>query len=388
MLAIARGHTRVVLVVLLAVFVPLMGSQAADVVAQEQDEERLLRTALESENDREASEAAGRIKSPALLRRVALKANSMDARLAATDLISDQAVLRELVMPGNQGMVRWAAIAKLDDPKLLTDFVLHNKDEHIRGEATRRLANAKLVDQSLLFELALKDRSLAVRHYATSGISEPRLLRDLALRSDEADIRREAVERLDDPTVWEALSKRERDAEVQLQIMKKTNEAAVLVNLAAMTDDARVGVPIVVWLRDPTSWRRVASQSRSEATRQIARLRLFLDDPLLKERGSELEFRVVVRGASREYATGPYGLRYSQLGEDIKLDLVGKAGTVASFSWIAKFPYSVSAKSRKILPAAVDVRPVVDAAIESLVPAEDAVARKAMQASFAATAAR
>ena len=51
MLAIARGHTLVGLVVLLAVFVPRMGSQAADVVAQEQDEERLLRTAPEPVGD-------------------------------------------------------------------------------------------------------------------------------------------------------------------------------------------------------------------------------------------------------------------------------------------------------------------------------------------------
>jgi hypothetical protein len=156
------------------------------------DEAALATMALEHHKWDVRLRAAGKLTDPSLLVEVAV-GSAGDVGCAAVGRLNDQESLVRIALEGSDGDVRELALSRITEPSLLARIAMEGSDEPLGKTAVTRLK-----DQSLLAKIAMDGRGETVRSEAVNGIAEQPLLAEIALKSQDWAVCEAAASRVTD----------------------------------------------------------------------------------------------------------------------------------------------------------------------------------------------
>jgi len=172
-------------------------------VSKINDQQTLIRIALEDEDSFRREIAVYRLNDPKIIARVALEDKRWEVRKAAVThkKLTDQKLLAELAVKSKEWGVQSEAIKKINDQKLLTQIVLEDENELVRSAAIE-----KVTDQTLLYRIALESENKLDRFVAVRRLTNQNFLEHIALNHVDLELRYSAVGKLTNHKLLSRLS--------------------------------------------------------------------------------------------------------------------------------------------------------------------------------------
>lgn len=221
----------------------------------EEDQETLLKTALEASGDK-AMKAAHKLTDQDYLGQVACEANDKWVRFAALrrltdpqllekaaqkalmeeDLflrsegvkhVTDQELLLKVLIEDNSITIQLAALERLTDQEILAR-ISFGLDSSIDSISLRKKAIERLEDQSLLARIALEDPSRQLRETAVQSITDPELASEIRAWFYPEDTRK-----IEDQSLLERIALEAKEISVRIEAVNLVENRAVLMEVAA-----------------------------------------------------------------------------------------------------------------------------------------------------------
>ncbi len=221
------------------------------------------------------SAAVGHVTDQALLARMAIEDKVPEVREAATENLTDQALLARIATEDPVLKVQEAAIANLTDQPLLAQLCAHGLSSYLLPRAVE-----KVTDQALLLQIALVDRDCKATDSAIGKLTDQAMLGKVAIEGEAECARELAVEKVTDQVLLARVAERGDESPV-------TRFKAI-----AAVDDSN---PVLMRLAGD-----LASVT-NDARQSLARVKLAIQDPLIKNRIARTVLEASIRDIQEGY---------------------------------------------------------------------------------------
>jgi hypothetical protein len=286
----------------------------------------------------------------ALLAKIAVEDKGGPARLAAIRKLTDQALLAKITIEPNNMVFRKAAVEQLTDQTLLEKIALDDWDVHraAAGQPTdqssrsqltfddwevRETAVKKLTEQKLLAKIAVEDEHPRFRMAAVKNLADQSLLAKIVIEDKDPDIRKAAIEKVTDQKALEKIAVEAKDPVIQAEAIAALDESnPALISLAGFGGRTSSG---------PACKKSRTVKDSCTTGKDIARIKLAIQEPLIRNRFPGIVFTASISGTSQTYGYGAGA--ETILGEIVSVTLSQAGKTLASKRWNTPFPGVVTA---------------------------------------------
>ncbi len=279
------------------------------------DQTTLAKVACQDPDEILRSVAIDRLTNQASLAKIAIENNDQGLRISAIRRLTDQAVLAKIAVGDRDWNIRKDAVERLNDQAVLAKIAVEEKVSLVRESAA-----VKLTNQATLAKIAIEDKDGNVRAAAAGKLTDQDTLAKIAVEDKEWSVRGAAVENLNDQALLARITQNEMDQVVRAQaiaVMDGSNPALnhLVGNLGGLTSDTR---------------------------ESIARIKLVVQEPLIRNRLPRLVFVAHISKAFERYE-GQYVAGGGDMeGEQVIFELNQAAETLAKKKWITDFPYATT----------------------------------------------
>ena len=223
-------------------------------------------------------------------------------------------------------------VRKLTDQALLAKIAVESRDADVRRAAVR-----KLTDQALLAKIAVEDTDHPdVRITAIEKLTDHALLAKIAIKDEDSSVRSAAIEKLTDQALLADLAVEDTDLDVRSTAVSKLTDQALLAKIAVEAEDPVIRAEAIAELDESNpAMRRLAGNLgalTSDTGESIARIRLAIQEPRIRNRLPQIVFTPRVGPRSQAYTGG------TMEGESVTFVLSQAGETLVEKNWKTAFP--------------------------------------------------
>jgi hypothetical protein len=292
------------------------------------DQAQLARIAVEEKNSNARSAAVRKLTDQALLAKVAVEDKDWMVRLDAVEKLTDQAALAKIAVEDEMPRVRDVATGKITDQATLAKIAIEDKGPFDRGSEVGKIAVRRMTDQTLLAKVAVEAKVVGIRAAAVGNLTDQAQLAKIAVSGKDSGLRSIAISKLTDQALLTKIATEEKDRFVRSMAISVLNEANPALKRLADLD----------------------GPSFDETGKSIARMKLAIQEPRIRNHFPGITFAAAVAGEDRPY-TGIRGGRVQ--GESVSFLLSQPQHPLAVMQWRTDFPTLISGALPDFLPAKV-----------------------------------
>jgi hypothetical protein len=256
--------------------------------------------------------------------------------LVAADAIDIESLVGKCVTGGQN------ACKELDDAvrKLTDQAPLARVAVEAQGWEARTVAVARLTDQTWLTKIAGESKDANVRRIAVGKLTNQAMLAKIGAADQDREVRRAAVGNLTDQALLAKIALKDQDFYIRLKAVKRLTDQAMLTQVAENGGDQFVRATAIAAMDESNpALKRLAGDlgaSTSDAGGSIARVKLAIQEPLIRSRLPRIVFAPRVSDVSQSYTQS--GVPLDMRGESVSFVLSQDRKKLAEKEWSTDFP--------------------------------------------------